>query len=441
MKVFFDIITNHTADVIGYEEGARTAYVSKDVSPYRTASGRVFDDRDYAGSSRFPDARPGDVVPLHAGARPGRGGPQGPGLAQRPDDVPQPRQHDVHRRGQPVRRLLRPRRPLHRAARGRRRDDRHLPELDRRVRHRRLPDRHDEARQRRVLAGVRARDPRLRRPPREARLLHVRRGGARRQRRGREELHVALHDARRDAGDPRLPVPGRRPRVRLQEPADPAARGLLRRTTTGTPTPTPTRTRCRPSSATTTWAGSATSSRPTTAPRTVLDRRRRRAARARPARPRADVPLAWQPGRLLRRRAGLHRHRRRPARAADDVREPGAGVPGRHPDRHRPHRRRRQLRHRPPALPGDRRPRGRSPIGTPRCATAPSRSGSRPTRPACSRSRGSTASGSASTSSCSTTASRPRPAPSRRTSARAASRGSTAPVPRTSRRTATASSP
>ena len=30
MKVYFDIITNHTADVIGYEEGARTAYVSKD---------------------------------------------------------------------------------------------------------------------------------------------------------------------------------------------------------------------------------------------------------------------------------------------------------------------------------------------------------------------------------------------------------------------------
>ena len=39
MKVYFDIITNHTADVIGYEEGARTAYVPKDKKPYRTASG------------------------------------------------------------------------------------------------------------------------------------------------------------------------------------------------------------------------------------------------------------------------------------------------------------------------------------------------------------------------------------------------------------------
>jgi len=63
MKVFFDIITNHTADVIGYEEGARTAYVSKDVSPYRTASGRIFDDRDYAGTSRFPELDPATSFP------------------------------------------------------------------------------------------------------------------------------------------------------------------------------------------------------------------------------------------------------------------------------------------------------------------------------------------------------------------------------------------
>ncbi|XVV15316.1 alpha-amylase family glycosyl hydrolase [Actinoplanes sp. CA-131856] len=54
MKVYFDIITNHTADVIGYESGARQAYVSKDVSPYRDAAGRPFDDRDYAGKAVFP---------------------------------------------------------------------------------------------------------------------------------------------------------------------------------------------------------------------------------------------------------------------------------------------------------------------------------------------------------------------------------------------------
>jgi glycosidase len=54
MKVFFDIITNHTADVIDYREGSRPAYVSKDREPYRTASGTPFDDADYAGTGRFP---------------------------------------------------------------------------------------------------------------------------------------------------------------------------------------------------------------------------------------------------------------------------------------------------------------------------------------------------------------------------------------------------
>jgi alpha-amylase len=54
MKVFFDIITNHTADVINYEEGHRPAYVSKDREPYRTAAGTPFDDRDYAGTTTFP---------------------------------------------------------------------------------------------------------------------------------------------------------------------------------------------------------------------------------------------------------------------------------------------------------------------------------------------------------------------------------------------------
>ena len=58
MKVYFDIITNHTADVIGYAEGARRPYVSKDVEPYRTAAGRPFDDRDYAGRRTFPPLSP-----------------------------------------------------------------------------------------------------------------------------------------------------------------------------------------------------------------------------------------------------------------------------------------------------------------------------------------------------------------------------------------------
>jgi len=63
MKVYFDIITNHTADVIGYEEGARKAYVGKDVAPYRTARGEVFDDRDVAGKSSFPALDPATSFP------------------------------------------------------------------------------------------------------------------------------------------------------------------------------------------------------------------------------------------------------------------------------------------------------------------------------------------------------------------------------------------
>ena len=97
MKVFFDIITNHTADVIGYTEGDRTAYVSKDTSPYKTASGQPFDDRDYAGTGSFPTLDPATSFPYHPVLAPGEDEPQVAGLAQRPDDVPQPRQHDVHR--------------------------------------------------------------------------------------------------------------------------------------------------------------------------------------------------------------------------------------------------------------------------------------------------------------------------------------------------------
>ncbi|WP_127552249.1 alpha-amylase family glycosyl hydrolase [Actinoplanes sp. OR16] len=54
MKVYFDIITNHTADVIGYQEGARLPYVSKDQAPYRTPDGTPVDDRDFAGRHDFP---------------------------------------------------------------------------------------------------------------------------------------------------------------------------------------------------------------------------------------------------------------------------------------------------------------------------------------------------------------------------------------------------
>ena len=64
MKVYFDIITNHTADVIGYEGQARRPYISKDVAPYKTAAEVPFDDRDYAdGTPPFPPLDPAVSFP------------------------------------------------------------------------------------------------------------------------------------------------------------------------------------------------------------------------------------------------------------------------------------------------------------------------------------------------------------------------------------------
>ncbi|WP_046728277.1 pullulanase-type alpha-1,6-glucosidase [Streptomyces humi] len=54
MKVFFDVITNHTADVVDYEEKSYD-YLSRGAFPYLTKDGRPFDDADYAdGKKRFP---------------------------------------------------------------------------------------------------------------------------------------------------------------------------------------------------------------------------------------------------------------------------------------------------------------------------------------------------------------------------------------------------
>ncbi|GAA2275249.1 1,4-alpha-glucan branching enzyme [Streptomyces ruber] len=54
MKVFFDVITNHTADVVDYEEKSY-GYLSKGAFPYLTKDGKPFDDADYADGKRgFP---------------------------------------------------------------------------------------------------------------------------------------------------------------------------------------------------------------------------------------------------------------------------------------------------------------------------------------------------------------------------------------------------
>ena len=62
MKVFFDVITNHTADVVDYEEKSYD-YLSKGAFPYLTKDGKPFDDADYADGKRdFPDVG-GDSFP------------------------------------------------------------------------------------------------------------------------------------------------------------------------------------------------------------------------------------------------------------------------------------------------------------------------------------------------------------------------------------------
>ncbi|TFD71835.1 pullulanase-type alpha-1,6-glucosidase [Cryobacterium sp. Hb1] len=54
IKVYFDIITNHTADLIDNAEKAY-AYIDKATSPYSTAAGDAFDPADYAGTDNFPE--------------------------------------------------------------------------------------------------------------------------------------------------------------------------------------------------------------------------------------------------------------------------------------------------------------------------------------------------------------------------------------------------
>ena len=152
-------------------------------------------------------------------------------------------------------------------------------------------------------------------------------------------VHVAIHDREPDAGGPGLPVPGRR---------DATSRRGGRR---------------RPSSqaffAADDWYTDADSNvyqLPTFLGNHDMGRIGWIVQRDNPgagdaewvARDRLAHELMYfsrgQPGRVLRRRAGLHRQRRRPGRTADDVRQPGAGLPRRRPARHRRNARGGQLR-------------------------------------------------------------------------------------------------
>lgn len=54
LKVYFDIITNHTADVVDYAEGTYD-YVDQATAPYTDADGTPFDPADHAGTGNFPE--------------------------------------------------------------------------------------------------------------------------------------------------------------------------------------------------------------------------------------------------------------------------------------------------------------------------------------------------------------------------------------------------
>ncbi|MFI1045048.1 pullulanase-type alpha-1,6-glucosidase [Streptomyces griseoruber] len=62
MKVFFDVITNHTADVVDYEEKSYD-YLSKGAFPYLTKDGEPFDDADYATAGKTFPAVDADSFP------------------------------------------------------------------------------------------------------------------------------------------------------------------------------------------------------------------------------------------------------------------------------------------------------------------------------------------------------------------------------------------
>ena len=250
MKVFFDIITNHTADVIDYaEQPVRLRRQGDQPVHGRRREGRST-TRDYAGGDTLPGAGRRDVVPVHARSsapRPTRPSRCRPGsttrrctttAATRPSPASPPTYGD----------FVRPRRPVDRAARGRRRHDRHLQDVGR-LRHRRLPHRHRQARQHRVLAEVLAGDRSATpRPTATTTSSCSARSTTPTRPYMSQYTTTGKLPATLDFG-----FQAQRARLRAGQGDDRTCATSSPATTT-TPTPTPTPTSCRPSSATTTWA-------------------------------------------------------------------------------------------------------------------------------------------------------------------------------------------
>ncbi|GAA1924080.1 hypothetical protein GCM10009775_15520 [Microbacterium aoyamense] len=62
IKVYFDIITNHTADVISYAEN-QFSYIDQATREYTDADGNPFAPGDYAGTGTFPELDPATSFP------------------------------------------------------------------------------------------------------------------------------------------------------------------------------------------------------------------------------------------------------------------------------------------------------------------------------------------------------------------------------------------
>ena len=268
MKVYFDVVINHTADVITYDEGDELPYRNKTDVPYRDADGHRVRRPRLRRRRHVPAARPGDELPVHADVY----DPPSDATAKVPAWLNDRTLY--HNRGNST---FSGENSLYGDFFGL--DDLftehptvvdgmidiHTSMIDD-VRHRRLPRRHRQARQRRAVGASSC--PPSRRSPRR-RASRTSRSSARCSTATRRSCRASRPSCR----SPRRSTSGSTARCVDTVAGAAADRPAARRcspTTTGSPTPTPTPSSSPSSSATTTSAGigrsivTATPARPTT---------------------------------------------------------------------------------------------------------------------------------------------------------------------------------